>query len=83
MTIKIPTIHADAWKDVLDERVGIKADRSSTSNGIQFKTKNGVSITLWKKHNENESTILIDGQKDYLDFAENEIRKLYFLVKKE
>ena len=27
--------------------------------------------------------MLIDGKKDYLEFAENEIRKLYFLVKKK
>ena len=83
VTIKIPTNHADAWKAVLEEQIGIKGDRSKNSNGIQYKTESGVSITLWKKFKEEESTILIDGKKDYLDFAENEIRKLYFLVKKK
>ena len=83
VTYKIPTIHADAWKAVLGEQIGIKCDRSKSSNGIQFKTLSGVSITLWKKIKEEESTILIDGKKDYLDFAENEIRKLYFLVKRK
>ena len=76
VTIKIPTIHADAWKDIFQEQFGIKSDRTSSSNGIQFKTAEGVSITLWKKMTEDKSTILIDGKKGYLNFAEEGMRKL-------
>ena len=49
VTIKIPTIHADAWIDVLEENIGITSEKSSSANGIQFKTADGVSVTLSRK----------------------------------
>ena len=35
VTIKIPTIHADTWEQVLDQEYGTKIDRSVNNNGIQ------------------------------------------------
>ena len=68
--------------EVFDQRIGNKIDRSSSSNGVQFKSWSGVSVTLWKKRKEQESTILVNGKKDlYLDFAEKEMRVLYSSVK--
>ena len=46
VTIKIPTKHANAWEEVLEKEVGNKCDRTATSNGTQYKTTNGVSITI-------------------------------------
>ena len=68
VTIIIPTAHADAWKEILKNTIGIKADRSESHNGIQFKTNDGINITLWKKKKEDTSTIMIDGKKGFLDF---------------
>ena len=80
VSIKIPTKHADAWEQVLDEYLGNKIDRTSGHNGVQFKSQKGVSITLWKKK-EDTSTILVDGKIAYLEFAEKDMRKLYLEVK--
>ena len=61
--------------------MGDGIDRSKSHNGIQFKTVQGVSITLWKKPKEKESTIKIDGKEGYLNFAEIEMKNLYMSVK--
>ena len=82
VTIKIPTSHADAWKETLKNTIGITADRSKSNNGIQFKSNEGINITLWKKEKEQTSTIMIDGKKGFWDFLEHDMPKLYSYVKK-
>ena len=49
VVVKIPTSHAETWKKILNENIGEAIDRSSNSNGHQYKTISGVSITLWVK----------------------------------
>ena len=44
VTIIIPTEHADTWKEVLKDAIGMTADRSKSNNGIQFKTNEGINI---------------------------------------
>ena len=77
ITIEIPSAHAEAWEQILDEEFKIKVDRSEISNGIQYKSEKGISVTLWKKKADKVSTLLINGRKEYLTFVKEEIPKLY------
>ena len=61
MTIKVPSSHVFAWKNVLSELLGDPIDRTNSSNGQQFKTDSGVSITLWAKK-KDKSTVLSTGK---------------------
>ena len=80
--INIPTVNADQWERILERNFGSPVDRSNSSNGKQYKTSEGVSITIWKKKEET-STILINGKKEYLKFCIDEIPKLFNEFKAE
>ena len=75
VTIKVPTIHVHKWEQVFNDNFGLPIDRSN--NGKQYKTPQNVSITLWMKQKDELSTILINGAKNYLKFAIDEIPRLY------
>ena len=58
-----------ALEYVLGEEIRGGNYRSVTNNGIPLKTFSGVSVTFWKNE-EEESTIKIEGKKQYLEFAD-------------
>ena len=85
MTIKVPSSHVFAWKNVLSELLGDPIDRTNSSNGQQFKTDSGVSITLWAKK-KDKSTVLSTEKKYwekniYQQFVMKEIPPIYQKVK--
>ena len=76
--LSIPKNHAPFWRQVFQNKFGFPNDQSATDNGEQFKTKTGVSITLWEKKKASRSTILISGPKSmYLSFVNEGITKLF------
>ena len=76
--LSIPKAHSSLWREVFEDKFGSPKDQSATSTGVEFKTQNGVSITLWEKKKAKESTILISGPKSqYLNFVDKDITKLF------
>ena len=76
MTIYILTVNILQWNEILTEHYGEPNDRGNTGNGKQYKTEDGVSLTVWEKPESKLSTMLISGNKhEYLNFYEVEIPK--------
>ena len=75
--VNIQTIHVEQWEMILTRNYGHPIDRSSSNNGKQFRTLEGVTITIWEKARETHSTMLVSGNKSYLKFAISEIPRLF------
>ena len=76
MTIYILTVNILQWNEILEEHYGEPNDRSNTGNGKQYKTEDGVSLTVWEKPESKLSTMLISGNKhEYVNFYDSETFK--------
>ena len=47
VTVKIPSDQSNDWETVLADGYGNPIYRSANNNGKQFKTSEGLSITIW------------------------------------
>ena len=84
VTVFIPTGHVQAWKTVLDKNYGavLNLPTKYGASPVQFKTEAGVSITVWVKEKSIRSTLLIEGQENYLNFASKQLPKVFIEVAK-
>ena len=67
VTIHIPTIHVSAWVEVLTEELGLPTMLATRSGPQpkQFRTSNGICLTIWHKIKKEKSTMLIQGSTGY------------------
>ena len=79
VTIYVPTAHVASWNTAFEKKYGPPAilPVKKGAGPTQFKTQNGIAVTIWRKEQSAKSTMLIQGRDEYLDFTRHTLPMIF------